>query len=558
MAFLGTLGEEFTLDNVCIRNQTVRHWNMLAVFSVLAVCAAAQSEAVTLCYCALSVAALVYFAVLTVKKQLRLTADVVICGAVCSLAGLSVYWYRYSLPVCFILVLLNVPFWVWVFTGLKDGMGLFLNRYKSGREYEPGVIRWACVLVFLFTCMMLGLFWYAWRPYRTSADTVNQWAQIHGEIGYSDVHAIGHTIMLKALLGIWDSYVIVIAFQVLCTAVLYAAFAGVLLKNRVPAGLIFAGIILYNWGLAPIQPIVYPWKDWPYTLCVAALTLLMMDDTLKSLRENRRHGGVVRAIVYGALFAGIYLFRLNGILIVLFTGGYIAIRHLKRRRFAETAAMIMVCAAIIGGTNWYGYQVLGAKQAENGFGIAVFGSGLAAAVTDDRITQEELDMIDEVLPVEWMQEHYSYISPLDLIWDQDETVNDPETEVYNNQFVVAMGRNRAEVIRLYLKLLPNHWKSYVMNILHSTTVVWGHDTFAFHSFYDNVTQMVLIGFALFLICRDSFGKIWAVLTPVGWNAVSIAISSITNEQRYLQPTTMLAPFLIMFFLAVRTEQAREK
>lgn len=544
------------MENICIRNQFVRQMNILAVLAVTALCFSAHSSTVIWYFIGMGAASLVYLSILALKHQLSLTSDIIICGLISAVAYLNAYRYSFSVPVSILLSILNIPFFIWIFVGLKDGLLLLLSRSELNRIYDAKTIRWVCALVFAFSCMILMSFWIDVWPYGATTDSFNQWNQIHGKIHYSDVHAMGHTILLKLLLEIMDSYRIVIVFQVLCTAAVYTLFAAFFMKNRIPIGLILLGIVLYNWNHAPMSPVAYPWKDLPYSLCVALLTLLMMGDCFSDIHCIGLHG-CGRAAAYGALLAGIYLLRLNGILILLFTGAYLIFCYAQGRKFKEIIALVAVCAAMISGINWYGYKVLGFNHAENGFSIAVFGSGLAAAVNDNHITQEELDMVDQYLPVEWMQKHYSLTCPRTVIWDEDDTVEDPETLVYNNHFVVAMGKHPSEVIKLYLKLLPNHWKSYLQNILYSTTSVWGHRTFNFDAFYDNITQVVLIGFALCMLCRKAFRQIWPVLTPVFWNIVSISISAITNEERYLLPTVMLAPFLILFFLVVRINQSKQ-
>ena len=62
------------------------------------------------------------------------------------------------------------------------------------------------------------------------------------------------------------------------------------------------------------------------------------------------------------------------------------------------------------------------------------------------LTSSEMEEIDQVLPVDWMQEKYTNGRlKLALLWDSDNSkiiAEHPTMEILNNDFVIRMGENR--------------------------------------------------------------------------------------------------------------------
>ncbi|MBR6791089.1 MAG: hypothetical protein IKM31_09510 [Oscillospiraceae bacterium] len=148
-------------------------------------------------------------------------------------------------------------FWV-----LLAGFRLWMQSFRevSGKGSPPV---FSAVIVALYTIASLCLSWLKWYPSGTSPDTRHQWGQIHGDLILNDIHALGHTIYLKALLAIWDSYAIAILAHILMIALLYAFFAHYLAGKGIRLGWMLLAVSLFTACESPTSTYMYPWKDTP-------------------------------------------------------------------------------------------------------------------------------------------------------------------------------------------------------------------------------------------------------------------------------------------------------
>lgn len=502
---------------------------------------------------------------------------------------------------------------------------------------------------FFTTLAGLGLNWCFIFPSGANMDTANQWDQIHGLLRYSDIHAPTHTLYLKALLSVWDSYGMVILFQITALAVLFGCFSRFLAGKGVPPALTCLLIAAHLLCMTVSQTYLFPFKDVPYTLCAGIVTLLLccaLDVPLPRRRTGRktgrgqpealrqaeaassrvrdagegiqviraeadrdaaadfaqsagcsgtgrraaspveaaspgeaslgetsseegwdgerrsnRQGGfcprpvlsLPKAVLLGVCLALITLFRYNGIVVTLGCGLWFVWRFVRARQLRQLLAMAaaaLVCAA---GVELYVRQALRPDSLENGFSIQVFGSGVAAVVAcGGEITPAQWERIQAVLPVRWMEEKYGSWTHAGLIWDwdNDPRLQDPNLRVFNNGFVLSMGMHKEEVVRLYLSLLPRNLGLLFRDVLYNTSSVYGIYTENFPSC--NVFLTGLLAFAAAVRWRRSqWRERWAAALPILCNMLSIAISTITNEFRYLLPTAALFPFLLLYVLSVR-------
>ena len=385
-------------------------------------------------------------------------------------------------------------------------------------------------------------------PYGKSPDTVNQWDQIHGTIPYNTIHAIGHTILLKLLLSLWDSYVFVVLVQMAAVLLLNLAFVRFFTARGVPfAPVVFALAMGLIWTGAATKAWFVPWKDTPAALCICLVTLILA----RYLEDGRL--SLPRAACLGLLLAGCFVLRLNGIVALLICGGWALGAFLKKRQFRQLAAFLLGIALVIGGVSLYSARVLHPERSDNGFAIQIFGSAIAAVVHEDELTPEEEQELEALLPVDWMRENYgSAVDKRDLFWRQDASpriAEDPDLAVFNNEFVIRMGENRNAVLRLFFRMLPRHFLTMAKDVLGSMAAVWGQQVLFFAGSH--------VFWAVFLACFALRKKLdrrdWLVFLPCICNTVSIMISTATNEMRYLLPTFMLAPFFLLFIL-LRTKR----
>ena len=300
------------------------------------------------------------------------------------------------------------------------------------------------------------------------------------------------------------------------------------------------------WTNAATDAYFYPWKDTPAALCLGVTTLLMA--RLTETRPLR----LWEALLLGTALAWCCLFRLNGLVALLICGVCCLALLWKRRCPRQLAAMLLAAAVSLGGVGLYSSLVLRPEKMDNGFALQIFGASIAAAVHEDAMTQEELDEIGQVLPVDWMREKYG--DPRNkraLLWDDsgsERIAAQPSLEILNNDFVIRMGENKAAVIRLFFQLLPGHFPTMARDLLCSMAIVWMQDSLFFpacHLFWAAALGSLALRRRLRL-------PDWLPFLPCVCNTLSIMISTATDEIRYLLPTFLMAPVFLLY-LARKTE-----
>ena len=427
-------------------------------------------------------------------------------------------------------------FFVWYFF-LRS---VKLINWSAVRGEPRSVGRHLSLAQIAFLAALFGLILlFTSKPYFmnvSSQDVLDQSDQIHGVLAYNNVHAIGHTLFLKFMSRIYDSFGLVVIFQLAMVVLLYISFADFFYFKGLPLYLVvlFQGLTLIfirNSTLA----LYMPWKDTPAALCLGVVSLVFM--------RHLDSGGMKKkdAFVLGLALAWSFLFRLNGIVALIICGGSICFSLLRKKLFPQMTLLVVAAAASILSVNMYAEHVLHAIDIDNGFSIQVFGSGIAAVVNDGELSPQELEEIDKVLPVEWMQGR----DMRELIWDHDNSpriTSDPNMRVYNNEYVLRMGENKKDVILLYLKLLPSHFVVCLKDLLDNVGMVWKLEESFFVSNY--IFQFVLLTIIFF--GNRLKGMDLLPFLPSLCNTVSIVLSSTTNETRYLLPTFLLAPCLILF------------
>lgn len=403
-----------------------------------------------------------------------------------------------------------------------------------------------------YSAVALLLFWARYfYPSGTSPDTVQQWGQIHGTLRYNDIHALGHTIFLKGLLTIWDSYAIVILVNILMVSLLYGAFAHYLAGKGVSLGTLVLAVSLFT-GCGPSAYVyMYPWKDTPYTIALGVLSLLMI-----YIVDGDVPFTVPKAILFGVALAYSTLFRLNGIVVLLFASVWIVIWCIKNKAFQQLAAVALAAGVCFAGVNWYGYGVLKAESPKNGYASQVFASGLAAMVTQcgDDLSPEDRAEIGQYLSLDWMESQYAPWQNYKLIWTEDDrqpggVFDDPNMDIFSNQFVLDVGEHRDEVIGLYFRLMPKHFMVCLQDVLYNTYLIWGLSGLP-NFLASNIFLLVLLMVGVGAVWKKaSIARRLVVFAPMLCNVVSIAISTITNETRYLLPTFTLFPMLLLYLVS---------
>ena len=440
--------------------------------------------------------------------------------------------FALMLPVC-------AYCWLLFFTLSRDA-GLF-SRALEGERRRPRPADWLLLSAFLLV-ILIALYIREY-PNMDTPDTKNQWDQIHGVISYHKIHSIGHTIFLKALLSLWDDYRIVIAVHILGVIGLYLLFASWFCAKGIPIKTVALteGLCLL-WTHSANKEIFSPAKDLPAALCLGLITFFL----LRLQDKDRLSCG--EAFALGLALAWAALLRMNGIVAAGVCGLYFLVKLWRRSLFRPICSLLLAVVLSVAGVKSYTDLVLKPKEFENGFAIQVFASGIASVAVHDQLSPEEEAAVSELLSVDWMKE--TYINSLykqRMIWmpnGSERIAVDPDLEIFNNDFVLALGANKKAVVLLYLKLLPRHLPLMVRDFLGNIKLIWAIDKPSLTSNQVFLTALVLVlALRLRLKLRDLL-----IFLPCVCNVLSICISTITNEIRYLLPSFLLLPFFLLYLL----------
>ena len=444
-----------------------------------------------------------------------------------------------AFPVNLIVIGLSFLTWYIFFCCLRAFEVRFITYPCVERKLSPSQ-RFAFVLgCIIVLAVTYSCFW----PYLQSPDTQNQWMQIHGDLAYNNIHAIGHTIFLKALLSIWDSYTFVVLVQLVGLIAVNTAFAEFFYSKGIRFDVIvFVQLLSLIWLSAHTIAFFAPWKDCPAALCMAVVVLIMMKHPQP---EKMSYSS---AACLGLVLVWCALFRLNGIIVLIVCGLYFLFAFFRAHDGRKIAAFLVPIVLSWAFVSCYSTYVLHTEKLENGFSIQVFGSGIAAAVKGGNLSDEELAAVYELLPISWMEE--TYTGPAykqDLIWASDGSpriAGNKNLEIFHNEFVLRLGEQKSEVIRLYLRLLPHHFGVMLKDALGSAAMTWRFDTPFFVASYIFSFSLILFYVLRYRLVLSEM----LVFLPTLCNTFSIIISTITNETRYLLPSFIMAPFFILYIL----------
>lgn len=431
-------------------------------------------------------------------------------------------------------------------------LGLFARFALLRRAGAPQDGRAAMLQIMLLTLFALCLIWSTIFPASLIApDTVNQLMQADGTIPYSNVHTIAHTLLIALFRRVDPGMGLLMATYYLAIALVNGLFGRLAYERGVPYPVIVLTLLPFLMPKLTLALYTQPLKDLPCSFCVAMITYFLI------VYLERGALGRGQTIALGASLAFAALFRYNGIVVAAVMGLYFLFTFIGRRQIAaliRTAAAALVCVAGLGVVS---SQVLRAESPQNGFSMQIFGAGIAAVVAENgNITPEQYARIEKTLPVGWMLEQYAPWQARRLIWEQQfegisaDVFSDSRMQVFNNAFVLALGANKAEVLRLYCELFFQNPGICVRELFFGSHVVWGWRIDSIQFYYTNCFLTSVLLLALFARRGGRRqNRPLVVMLPILCNMLSILISTITNEVRYIMPTLLLAPLILLYDLS---------
>lgn len=491
------------------------------------------------------------------KSTYTLNAPALFCAAALSLACIPLLSgaLNLSLPLCAVGVCALFCLFLLFCLCLQGALRV---HQPAAATTSPRAAFWP---VFAVSAASLCGIWARYFPSETSGDVLNQWQQIHGEIPYTDVHAVAHTLFLKGLYTLWNSTGAAVLAHIVLISLLYACFARRFAARGGCVAAFACFVLLANTCLdAAYSTYMWPLKDTPYTICLGFLTLLLM-----RWADGEKTLSPFAAIGLGACLALAALLRYNGLVPAVLCGALFAVRLWKSRQLRALAVAALTALVLTAGVQLTARYALQVESPANGTSVHIFGSGIAAVVAKDGVlTPEQAAQIEALYPVDWMKKHYNDWSHPNLFWAEEPqdaqqlaALRAEGAEVYGgNTFMAALGLHKAETIRLYFSLLPRNLGLLLQDWLYNTVAYWGiGDVLFFQSHVFICMLLVLAAFTL--LTRAQRRARWWIALPLLANLASVMVAAATNEDRYVLITFTLAPVLLADMLLQKKEPCHD-
>ncbi len=131
------------------------------------------------------------------------------------------------------------------------------------------------VVFFVLEFIVLLLWWFSFYPAVLSSDSIEQWRQATS-FQFNDWHPYLHTLLLAGLRQLWDSPAVMVLFQILCTAFLFAYIFHYLWNKEVNRYLLVVCFALVLVSVPVGINTVNLWKDTLFSLALVGMAFSVM------------------------------------------------------------------------------------------------------------------------------------------------------------------------------------------------------------------------------------------------------------------------------------------
>lgn len=348
-----------------------------------------------------------------------------------------------------------------VISGIFYVLILWLNKHKSEEIIEASFSKkkWLNNSLIIFACWLPYFFMF--YPGNMSVDSYKSIQQILGEIPLSNAHPISYT----ALVGVFVKIGIKIKdlefgialysiFQMLVLAIVFGGISEWFAKKsgkRIPA--VF-GIVFFAFNPLIAIYAMTMWKD----VLFSAWLLLMVVFLYEMLGRKKEDICQPKSMIILAILGILISFgRNNGIYILLLLYFCLLIYYKKFwKRLVPLFGGVIVFIYVIQGPV---YSCIGVEKGNLAESLGVPLQQIAYTVKyDGKITEEQADFLNQIIPLEKMKEVYIPYSANGVKFDED----------FNDEF---LEKNIVEFLKVWAELLPANFKSYVKAYLIHT---WGY------------------------------------------------------------------------------------
>lgn len=341
---------------------------------------------------------------------------------------------------------------------LVKAVNQHLTEIQAARAQKKWWIGTFLLLVLLWTPYLL-----AYYPGILTADSFTSMLQVRDVSRLSNHVPIAYTLMIAFFakcgwsVGDTNFGVALFSFAQLVIMAAILSYSVYWIRTRISRNkIVSVGLSLF-YGLNPIMALysITMWKDVLFSGWVVLLCLLLGDIAISNGKALTEKKGIARLC---ALFSLVAFGRNNGIYVVILTWIIVFLLYKRSRKqvLAICGGVILLILSIQGP----GYKKLGIGQAGFAESVGIPLQQISYTVAHDQsFEKEDLEFLEEIIPIETVKESYSPISVDDIKFNSE----------FNTDFFEA---HKKEFVKLYLKWLPTHFPAYVQAYLLSTRGFW--------------------------------------------------------------------------------------
>ncbi len=433
-------------------------------------------------------------------------------------------------------------------------------------ERPVGKVFAASFLAFFSVCLV---YLTAYYPGGMTSDSFIQWEQMQ-EFRFNDWHPAFSTLLNWFFTRIDNSPASIALADSLFFSLVFASMTAYLEELGLSRRVLF--VICALFVLNPVNGImaITIWKDIPYSVSLLWLTLLAMKITYSRGRwlDSRYN----MAVLSGSL-AFTALLRHNGMAPALLMMATLFILCGRQRRNALAVVLSALCllALVKGPLYWFLEVEPGCRYQRMVNPIMQVGGIIAAG---GALTEEEIRVVENILPLEKWKEGYSVYSEVPLT----------SMSGFNMEYFTTNGR---DFLRAWAGMALRNPRLALRAYLYRTAIIWrimsppGNRVYTNYAqvepnslglatesrmpllkawlddllwltndsgylwiFWKPATYMLLI--LLFgVVALVKNGRRWLlVLTPVIGNTLGLMLITTSDQSRYYYATMIIAPFII--------------
>lgn len=268
-------------------------------------------------------------------------------------------------------------------------------RAKSDLHNPAGSIK----RVFFYSLpnlLIFALFLYAYWPGNLSADSYVQWAAAHDFRVLNDWNPVGHTLLEFVLYKLWDTPAIVSIIQILAATLVWANCLSFFEMQGIDKKLLF--VISCLFALLPFNGIllVTIWKDILYSIMQLALTFLL---GLIWFTDGKWMQRTSNLFILGFVMASLYLFRHNGLLILIVLPFVLLFFFFKQWRGIGIATIIALFI-VVGIRDGIAFKLLNAVPNKESVAYSVPVQHIGAVIFyDGHYTIEQKELFERIATI---------------------------------------------------------------------------------------------------------------------------------------------------------------